>query len=495
MSKSDLRNSLRVQSAARTVGAVVFSAAMVAACHRASTPSSAGANASRDIVTALQGAPPTCVAAAPSVASLANTPVENPVATFDSAWARIERTHWDPKFNGANWGAVRDSLRPKAQAARTTGELRAVLNAMVGTLKQSHFSIIPREVSDATPASASKPADHNGGIGVKLRDLDGVLVVADVRDGSPAFRAGIKPGFVVDAIDGCPLAPKLARIPPTPDARRLKLSAWSVGNALVAGAVGDSVRITWRNAKNALVTTQLVREPEPGSVEKFGNLPPLNAFLEYERRQVDGKTVGIIRFNIWMPALSQAFDKAIDALRDADAIVLDLRGNFGGVGGMAMGIAGHFLDSAINIGTMEQRGSSLKFVANPRRVNTRSERVTPYAGPLAIVVDELSISTTEIFAGGMQSIGRARVFGAQTSGQALPAVAERLPNADILYHAIANFLSPSGKAVEGDGVIPDVSAPLTRKALLDGHDPALESAMGWAAALAGKKPAATRVTP
>ena len=65
--------------------------------------------------------------------------------------------------------------------------------------------------------------------------------------------------------------------------------------------------------------------------------------------------------------------------------MLDLRGNFGGVGGMSMGIAGHFVDSALTIGTMHQRGLTMKFVANPRRVDTQARAVTPCAGPLALV--------------------------------------------------------------------------------------------------------------
>ena len=219
---------------------------------------------------------------------------------------------------------------------------------------------------------------------------------------------------------------------------------------------------------------------------KFGNLPPLPASLTYERVQQGGKTVGVIQFNIWMPVLAPQFDAAIDALRDADAIVIDVRGNFGGVGGMSMGIAGHFLDSALTIGTMHQRGSALKFVANPRVVDTHNHAVKVFAGPVALVVDELSISTTEIFVAGMQELGRARVFGVQTSGQALPSVPERLPNGDILYHAIADFTSPSGKPIEGAGVRPDTKAPLTRKALLAGFDPARDAAIAWAARSSNK---------
>jgi carboxyl-terminal processing protease len=95
-------------------------------------------------------------------------------------------------------------------------------------------------------------------------------------------------------------------------------------------------------------------------------------------------------------------------------------------------------------------------------------------------VDELSISTTEIFAGGMQALGRAQVFGVQTSGQALPSVPERLPNGDILYHAIADFLNPVGKPLEGAGVTPDHVVPLTRAALSARRDPALDAAIAWA---------------
>jgi len=269
-------------------------------------------------------------------------------------------------------------------------------------------------------------------------------------------------------------------MPNEPDARREALTAYSIATQALAGAVGDTAMVVFADERDTDRTVRIVRAPAPGVVAKFGNLPAMNAQLTFERVKTAGKTVGVIRFNIWMPILSPQFDAAIDSLRDADAIVLDIRGNFGGVGGMSMGIAGHFLDSTRTIGTMVQRGATLRFVANPRRVDTRSRGVTPYAGPLAIVVDELSISTTEIFAGGMQAMGRAQLFGVQTSGQALPSVPERLPNGDILYHAIADFLNPVGKPLEGAGVMPDRVVPLTRAALLAGRDPALDAAMAWA---------------
>ena len=437
---------------------------------------------------ALPALPAACGPAAGTVTtSLASSPVVDPLVTFDSAWSIIGRTHWDTTYNGVNWTALRAELRPRAAAATTTGELRAVLSEMVARLKQSHFSIIPREIADGNGSGAgggsstgAPSPDRSGSIGAEVRYLDGTLVIAQLDRDGPAAQAGVRTGWRVQSVNGCPLSARLARMPKEPDSRREALTAYSVGTQALAGAVGDTATVVFVDDRDAERTARIVRAPEVGVVAKFGNLPAMTAQLAFERVKAAGKTVGIIRFNIWMPILSPQFDAAVDSLRDADAIILDIRGNFGGVGGMAMGIAGHFLDSTFTIGTMVQRGATLKFVANPRRVDTRSRGVSPYAGPLAIVVDELSISTTEIFAGGMQALGRARVFGVQTSGQALPSVPERLPGGDILYHAIADFLNPVGKPLEGAGVMPDRVVPLTRAALLAGRDPALEAAIAWA---------------
>jgi carboxyl-terminal processing protease len=182
-----------------------------------------------------------------------------------------------------------------------------------------------------------------------------------------------------------------------------------------------------------------------------------------------------------MPAIAAAIDDAVNELRGADGIVVDMRGNFGGVGGMAMGVAGHFTERMDTIGTMITRGGRLQFVANPRRSTRAGEAVRPFAGPVAILTDALSISTAEIFAGGLQKLGRARVFGAQSAGQALPSYATRLPSGDVLVHAVADFHGPGGYRLEGPGVIPDVAAPVTREALLAGRDPALDAALRWIA--------------
>jgi carboxyl-terminal processing protease len=458
---------------------LVLTSGALSACRGTAAPAGSAAGA-----VTLAPLPAACGATGAGVSgSLANEPVTEPLVTFDTAWQIIRRTHWDTTYNGVNWLAVRDELRPRAAAARTRGELRVVLADMVSRLKQSHFSIIPQETADAaTEKGGGGSARRSGGaLGFETRLVDALTLVTHVDTGGPAWRAGVRAGWVLDSIRGCPVAARVARLPRSLETRRRVLMAYQLTTQGLEGAEGDTISLAFRDGTDAPRAVQLSQGPAAGQVVKFGNLPPVRADLSWQRVRAEGRTVGVIRFNIWMPVLAAQFDAAIDSLRGADAIVLDVRGNFGGVGGMSMGFAGHFLDSALVIGEMLQRGVTTKFRANPRRIDTQYRPVRPFGGPLALVVDPLSASTTEIFAGGLQGLGRATVFGTQSAGQALPSVPERLPNGDILYHAIADFVGPTGKQVEGDGVIPDRVTPLLRRALVEGQDPALAAAITWAA--------------
>jgi carboxyl-terminal processing protease len=180
---------------------------------------------------------------------------------------------------------------------------------------------------------------------------------------------------------------------------------------------------------------------------------------------------GVISFNIWLPMISTDLEHAVDSVKSCDGVVIDLRGNPGGVGAMVMGFAGYFVDSTQSLGTMRTRQVSLNFVINPRALR--------FNGKVAILVDPMSASTSEIFATGMQRIGRARVFGERSAAAALPALMERLPSGDVFVHAVADFTDPSGKRVEGAGVVPDVVVPLRITDLAQGRDAPLDAALRW----------------
>jgi carboxyl-terminal processing protease len=241
--------------------------------------------------------------------------------------------------------------------------------------------------------------------------------------------------------------------------------------SMVRGEEGATLRAVFLDGGNRDVALDLALSSPPGEMVTFGNLPPLHLEI---RRSMAAPGIGCFAFDLWFdpPRLMDELQKALSDCRDCDGFIINLRGNIGGLGALAMGFGGWFVDRPDQkLGTLITRDSRLNFVLNPRP--------QPFTRPLAILVDEMSASTSEIFAGGLQDLGRARVFGTRTPGAALPSTVEILPNGDRLQYAFANYISAKGEALEARGVIPDEVVRPTRGALLAGTDPALDAAVRW----------------
>lgn len=399
------------------------------------------------------------------------------LAAFDTAWRLVRDTHFDPTFNGVDWNQVRDDLRPRAATASTDDALRGVIRDMLARLGQSHFVLLPASAVDTREDGV---VDATGDAGVDVRLLDGRVVVSAVRPNGPAATAGVRPGWSVDGVDGFRIEPLVARLPASLDPRVAGLEVWRAVTRRLRGPPGSALRLALEGGDGALRTVQIRRVPEPGEPITVGSLPTfLVRFSRGWQTTPAGARVGLIRFNVWMARVDAQVGEAIDLFRRADGIVVDLRGNPGGLAAMLMGISGYFLDAPLVLGTMTTRDTDLRFVANPRRVNAAGDRVTPFAGPVAILIDGLTGSASECFAGGMQALGRARVFGERSLGQALPALFDRLPNGDVLIHAYGDFVTANGRRLEGHGVAPDETVPLTRSDLLTGLDRPLAAALAW----------------
>jgi carboxyl-terminal processing protease len=397
------------------------------------------------------------------------------IATFDSAWRMVGASLDGRGVTGLDWNAIGRELRPRAARAASDSALRAVIADMLARLGESHFAILPPVPAPKT--SAANRISTLGSAGLTVRVVDGRMTVWRVDVGGAAARAGVAPGWIIERIDGMVL-PTLGAADST-GPRRLA----AVGGAMSAlrGAPGSDVELAARDLQGNVRKLTFARDSVRGPTFRFGNLPPLPTAVEVARRALaDGRCVGVVRFEYWMPPAMLALDRAIDSLRTCAGIVVDLRGNLGGVAAMVMGVSGHFLSEPKTLGTMRSRSDTMRFVANPRRATDAGKPVEPYAGALAIIVDGLSASTSEMFAAALQSLGRARIFGERTPGQALPALATKLPTGDVLMHVVADFVTPDGSRLEGKGVLPDEVVPLTRPDVLAGRDAALEAALRWA---------------
>jgi carboxyl-terminal processing protease len=390
------------------------------------------------------------------------------LASFDTAWRIVAETHFDPTFNGLDWNAVRAELRPRAERAADADEVRLLIRDMLGRLGQSHFALLgPGDAEDYPHGPAGVPIE------VRIDDGGRVLVTraADQAD------ASVKAGDELVAIDGQQVGALLDTIEADHPLRHAM--QWRLVTSRLSGAVGSHVLLQLRSPDGTTRSWTATRSMVPGQTVSIGNLPLLRASVsDYLARTAGGRAVGVIRFNLWVPAVADPIADAVDRYRDSAGLVLDLRGNPGGLADMMRGIAGHLVDEPVTLGRMRMREITLEFRANPRRSTRDGRSVLPYSGPVAILVDELTASTSECFAGGLQALGRVRVFGVTTAGQALPAATHRLPNGDVLLYAIGDFVTGDQRRLEGQGVVPDTIVPLSAESLAAGRD-AERAALDW----------------
>jgi len=385
--------------------------------------------------------------------------------TFEVVWNTVKEKHFDPNFGGVDWNQVRVKYSPLVDQAKNESELYSLLQRMLGELKQSHFSIVPAEASaDANGA----PHGPIGETGVEVKYLRDEPVITRVSSGSGADKAGLRPGFTIKQVEGkaIQLLAKPLNESDIPVSLRPLLKARLVENKL-SGMAGTSVRLQYADGGGVLKEAIVAREVVTGEMSPaFGNFPPQRT--EFETRYVAGG-YGYIHFNVFVISLMDRIRESIRSFAKAPGIIIDLRGNPGGLGGMAPGIAGLVSDKPSSLGRMQMRTGYMNFAIFPQ--------TNPYTGPIAILIDGTSASTSEVFASGMQEIGRAVIVGERSAGAALPSVFTKLPTGAVFQYAIADFRSPRGKLIEGTGVTPDIEVTLDKGSLLAGRDVQLEAAI------------------
>lgn len=388
------------------------------------------------------------------------------LAAFDEVWRTIADTHYDPSFNGVDWPSVKAELRPRAERARTPDEVRETINEMLGRLGESHYVLL-------TSSAAGRPLPGSAAVPIEIRSTSDGIVVTRVE---PELSGLVQAGDLIVAIDGVnPVQAAEGR-----DDRARRLDAWRRTYRALHGSAASVARLTLVDLAGRERTVETPRARKSGAAVSLGNLPEVHVRTSaYAVRSPASRRVGVIAFTAWMPVVAEPIAQAVDEYRQADGIVIDLRGNTGGLADMMRGVAGHFLAEPSLLGRLRMRQNVLEFRANPRRSTSDGRVVEPFSGALAILVDELTASASECFAGALQSLGRARIVGSRTMGQALPAATRSLPNGDVLMYVVGDFTTSTGMRLEGAGVRPDEEVALSRRALYEGRDEALARALDW----------------
>jgi carboxyl-terminal processing protease len=386
--------------------------------------------------------------------------------TVETVWATVNDVYYDPAFGGVNWKQAGDRAREKLDEIRDQVQLRSLLRAMLGELGRTHFSIMPREAAVFTPEERSR----TGSIGAELVWAGHELVVGEVQPESAAHRAGLRRGVKIAAIDGIAVDEiKQTMANAQVDQESAERYIVQVAEARLHGPVGGKVRIRTRSAETGEGEVEAIFEAHQGPwSEPLGSFPSVP--LTSSRERTDDH-VAYLRFNTFAPALMREIRAFLKSLKPGDGLIIDLRGNPGGITVMASGITGLLMDREVNLGRMKMRQGVMMFPAYPQE--------GAFLGPVAVLIDGRSASTSEILAAGLRDLGRARVFGERSAGAALPSNFKKLPNGDLFQYAVADLQTPKGVPLEGRGVEPDEIVVLSQDDVAAGRDAPRVAARMW----------------
>jgi carboxyl-terminal processing protease len=292
-----------------------------------------------------------------------------------------------------------------------------------------------------------------GGIGVEVDFGDEYVTIIAPIEGSPAERAGIRPGDRILAIDNISV--------------RGRSSADLVRQ--MRGEAGTRVLLTVRRAGGEkLLYFTLTRQVI--SVASIAS-------------KLLKDDVGYLRIKTFQSGTHSEFVEHLGRLRDKASgdltgVVLDMRNNPGGLVNEASAIADEFL-SAGTIFTTRRRGSIVDEVVATGGGALRR-------GPVVVLVNEYSASAAELVAGALQDSKRAPVVGAKTFGKGSVQTIIDLPGGAGLRLTTLRYYTPSGRAIQAQGVDPDIAVAspgvipsfgVLREENLDNHLPAVEGAI------------------
>ena len=417
--------------------------------------------------------------------------------SFNIVWQTIKDNYFDQTFSGLNWEKIKLEYKPLVLSAATDVQFHQILQKMINRLNRSHFAIIPPEVYEEienTKLQASlREESQNGsdmdedsgeenqsekfeleplskyGIGIDLRLINNQLIITRIEKNSAAEKAGLKLGFAVEKINGVSLKELLEKLEIwETDKKSVKhFLPLQLVNYIFNSELDDEIALTIYDEKNQSKEIKIKREKIKGETITIGKHFP-EQFLTFEAESIDEK-VGYIRFNLFTVQIIEKFCSALTELKDKQTIIIDLRGNTGGLIGALYGISGMLTDSTLELGTQIYKVGSEKLVAETKAKN--------FKGNLIVLVDNLSVSSAEILAAALQENNRAVIVGEKSAGQALPSITAVLPTGAVLIYPIANFQTPKGNFLEGKGVEPNIPVILDRNALLNGVDNQLDAAL------------------
>ncbi|AUB39652.1 carboxyl-terminal processing protease [Nostoc flagelliforme CCNUN1] len=333
-------------------------------------------------------------------------------------WRIVNRTYLDETFNHQNWAAVRQKVLEKPLTDSNASY--AAIGKMLKSLDDPFTRFLDPEQYRSLQVNTS--GELTGvGLQIALNPETGKLEVVAPIAGSPADKAGIRPRD-----------------------RILKIEGVSTENLTL-----DEAATKMRGPSGSLVTLLIERDGEAETeIRLTRDRIALNPVVSDLRVSAEGTPIGYLRLTQFNANASTELAHAISSLekKGADAYILDLRNNPGGLLQSGIEIARQWLDSGTIVYTVNRQGIQGSFEAFGPPLTT---------DPLVILVNQGTASASEILAGALQDNGRAQLVGETTFGKGLIQSLFELSDGSGLAVTIAKYETPQHRDINKLGIKPD----------------------------------------
>ncbi|RPI98693.1 MAG: hypothetical protein EHM39_07715, partial [Chloroflexi bacterium] len=385
---------------------------------------------------------------------------------WDTLFLRTEETYPFAAEKNLDWEQIYADMTPLVQSAGSDMAFHLAIAQLGEYIPDTHIGFVSMPVLQQYLM---------GGVGINQISItdDDEVVLVEVAANLAADAAGIRSGDILVAVDGTPALDVLDQTPllinsaSTLHGRRFLQAAM-----MLQGPIGSSVNLTWRSPDGPEQEVMLMRKLDVAALLKALGGDMLTSDVVSSRMLDSG--VGYIQITGFASEVSQAADLfagALESLMDSGAkgIVIDVRGNTGGLVQLAMAMSGHFFPDyqrlfdfyyADGAGGFAYRGFIEILASQPY-----------YDGPVAVLVNEMTGSAGDLFAYAMRTDGRAMIVGHTPTGGFTGEVGDgqyELPGDLTLQIPTGRPVDPdTGEVlIEGTGVLPTIRVARTWESLI-----------------------------
>jgi carboxyl-terminal processing protease len=332
-------------------------------------------------------------------------------------WRLVNESYVDPSFSGVPWRRLRQKALEKTISNR--GDAYDAIDAMLAPLDDPYTRLLRPESYGQLEAATKGTVS---GIGLQLgihHDSGSVVVIAPVED-SPAAEAGLVDGTLLRSINGQVTS-------------ELGLDGSA---ALLRGDSGSSVHLE--------VTLPDGKEQSLDLERRAIDLRPVRS----RRLRSGDHTLGYLRINQFSEPVPEAVQEALADLeaKGIEGLVLDLRNNTGGLVSAGLAVADDFLAGDVIVETQDRNGINEQRPANGGRL---------FDGPMLTLINGGTASASEILAGALQDNDRSQLLGSTSFGKGEIQTLLPLGDGSGLAVTVARYLTPNGRAIQGQGLEPD----------------------------------------